>query len=182
MTTNPPAMVLEANFDIDQTGETLEWHFARSDGDGNPDEGKDAGSIKFVVGEKMFVRVTGGSKTPYTSFKVLDCCLITQPQIVQCGKDIPTLYAAPSLFVKGEGHSMGASIKLAAEKFEPRQVQPDPAYFTITQVWGGHLKVGDDRGRWELSFIITVLITRADGSSYPRVFNFDPECEVGPGI
>ena len=177
-------MVLEANFDIDQTGETLEWHFARSDGDGNPDEGKNAGAIKFVVGEKMFVRVKGGSQAPYRSFQVLDCCLITQPQIIQCGKDMPTLYAAPSLFVKGEGHSMGASIKLGAEKFEPHQVQPDPGsdYFEITQVWGGHLKVGDDHGRWELSFIITVLITRADGSSYARVFNFDPECEVGPGI
>lgn len=197
MKKNPSAMLLEANFDIDQTGETLEWRFSRTDGDGNPIEGRYAGGVYFTVGEKMFIRVKAGSKvkpdkkTPFQSFEVLDCCLISRPQICQSGPDVPIRYALPSPFVAGTPpgeigtnlEAMGASINLAANKFKAREAKPhDPDYYQVTQVWDDHLTVGGALGRWELSFVITVSIMRTDGTSYPRVFCFDPEGEVGTGI
>ncbi|UUZ49124.1 hypothetical protein LP420_01210 [Massilia sp. B-10] len=44
-------MLIEANFDIDQVGQSLEWRFSRKDGQGNPVKGRYAGGIYFTVGE-----------------------------------------------------------------------------------------------------------------------------------
>ncbi len=179
-------MLLETSFDIDQVGQTLVWKFVGTDEDGTPTEGRNAGSIYFQPGEKMFVRVKGGSKTPFNSFQVLDACLITMPQVTQIGGGNPTLYALPSPFAPTAlGQTVCSTLNLAANKFEARQVENhDPHYHEITQVWSDHLVVAEPRGRWELSFVLTVRIFRKDGDPKGelRTFCFDPECEVGPGF
>jgi len=183
MTTKPTTMLLEANFDIDQIGETLEWRFSRRDGDGNPITGKYAGGIYFTVGEEMHVRVRAGSYSQFKSFKVLDCTLITRPQIVQIGNDVPTLFAPPSPFVDNAFVSVpGASVTLPGAEFVPSAVHPmEPGYHELALKWHNHLTVGDGVGRWEISFVLTVLIERHDAQCYQRVFCFDPEGEVGSG-
>ena len=57
MTQPAATMLLKANFDINQVGETLEWSFTRADHDGNPIEGIYAGGIYYTTGEEMNVRV-----------------------------------------------------------------------------------------------------------------------------
>ena len=174
------SMILEANFDIDQVGSTLEYHFWRRDKQGNPIEGKDAGSIYFTVGEKFYIQVKAGSKKPFRSFDILDCCIISAPQIYQCGPEIATVYAPPSPFAaEMPGEVRGASINLPAKQFEPRMVAPKDGYYQIVQNWTDHLTVAGLAARWEISFIITVRVTPQDGDSYLRVFSFDPEAVVG---
>ena len=180
----PTTMLLEANFDIDQLGQTLEWRFSRTDGHGNPVKGRYAGGIYFTVGEQTRVRVRAGSYSSFKGFKVLDCTLVTLPQIVQVGKGMPTRFAPPSPFITTSKIAVsGASVSLPPEQFIPSAVHPDdPEYNEFALEWNSALTVGAETGRWEIAFVLTVEITRADGSSEQRAFSFDPEGEVGTTV
>lgn len=185
----PPSMLLQAKFDIDQVGYNMEWHFSRKDHNGNPIEGKDAGSIYFTKGESFFVHVSGGGKKkdgkdPFKSFRILDCCMISQPQLSQYGGGNPTLFSPPSPFVTLEGDiPKHATISMRPEKFKPWiGGETAPGYYKQTLAWDDHLKVGHVEGRWELSVVLTVEITAPDGSISHRVFGFDPESSVGTGM
>ncbi|MES2318305.1 MAG: hypothetical protein V4631_12520 [Pseudomonadota bacterium] len=190
MTEKPPTMLLTADFDINQVGADLEWRFSRKDHNGKPLEGKDAGSIYFTKGEAMFVHVSGGGKPgldgqdPFTGFRVLDCVLISRPQLSLYGPGLLTEFSPPSPFVctKGGG-GKNATINLDADKFQPWiGGKPKPGYYQVTQTWDDQLLVGQVEGRWELSFVITVEISWADGRVTERVFGFDPEGSVGTGM
>jgi hypothetical protein len=189
MTKKATAMILEANFDIDQIGGKLEWSFSRKDGDGNPIKGKYAGGIYFTTGEVMRVRVKAGSWTKLTSFKVLDCTLITLPQIVELEPKKKAKFAPPSIFVSTTAPApeikvIGASINLPGNEFE-ESVGPLPepgAYSEISRQWDKHLTVGQTEGRWELSFVLTVRVEQEGKAPCERVFYFDPETEVGNGV
>jgi|GEM_PF-1101767 len=177
-------MLIEANFDIDQVGQSLEWRFSRKDGHGNPVKGRYAGGIYFTIGELTRVRVRAGSYSKFKGFKVLDCTLITMPQVVQIGKGLPTKFAAVSPFVSTPGVEVsGASVSLPAAQFVPSAVHPDdPEYNEFALEWNHDLTVGQDTGRWEIAFVLTVEIIRADGCTEQRAFSFDPEGEVGTGV
>jgi hypothetical protein len=180
-------MLLEANFDIEQVGGTLEWHFSRKDRDGNPITGKYAGGIYYTVGEEMRVRVRAGSYKRLKSFKVLDCTLITLPQIVEIAPKKKAQFAAVSPFVGTEGIVIaGGSVNLAAQDFKESAILvPQPEYYELALEWDKHLTVGQKEGRWDISFVLTVEVVVDDGSQYgltcTRVYSFDPEGEVGTG-
>jgi hypothetical protein len=180
----PTAMLLRADFDIDQVGQTLEWSFTRKDGDGNPITGKYAGEIYFTVGEKMKLHVKAGSKTPFKGFVVKDCVLISRPGIACTGPKVPTVYSPPSPFVGNDRVKVpGASINIPVDQFVPVQLKQTGAtpYYEMAQEWSDHLMVGETTGRWELSMVLTVCITREDNSTVERVLCFDPEGTVGAG-
>lgn len=189
MKETPPSMLLRAKFDIAQVGYNMEWHFSRKDHNGNPIEGKDAGGIYFTKGETFFVHVSAGGKKkdgkdPFKSFRILDCCLISQPQLSQYGGDRPTLFSPPSPFVTNQGAiPKHATIQMPAANFKPWiGGETAPGYYKQTQAWEDHLTVGQIEGRWELSFVVTVEITDAEGHTTQRVFGFDPEAGVGTGM
>ncbi|MDQ1830300.1 hypothetical protein [Massilia scottii] len=178
----PTSMLLEANFDINQIGETLEWKFSRKDGDGNPLTGRYAGAIYFTMGELVHIKVRAGGYERFESFKVLDCSLITRPQIVCIAPGQLASYASPSPF---DGVA-GACVAIAPDEFGPpraRESEDDGRkYHTISRKWDNFLTVGEDTGRWEVSFVLTVEITRRSGKQDTRVFVFDPEGVVGAGV
>ena len=178
----PTSMLLEANFDINQIGETLEWSFSRKDGQGNPLKGRYAGSIYFTVGEEVHIRVRAGGYEKFESFKVLDCTLITRPQIVSIAPGALATYAQPSPFE----NTVGACVEVDPADFGPGQgaesEQDGRKYHTIAQKWNKHLTVAQTMGRWEIAFVLTVEITRKSGQQQRRVFVFDPEGEVGAGV
>jgi hypothetical protein len=184
MKQKPTTMLIEANFDIDQVGQSLEWRFSRKDGQGNPLKGRYAGGIYFTVGEQTRVRVRAGSYTKFKGFKVLDCTLITMPQVVQIGKGVATKFAPVSPFVTTSMIEVtGASVSLPPSQFVPSAVHPDdPEYNEFAFEWNSELTVGQGTGRWEIAFVLTVEITRADGGTEQRAFSFDPEGEVGTGV
>jgi hypothetical protein len=187
MTKKATAMHLEANFDIDQVGSTLEWSFKRYDCDGNPLTGKYAGGIFFTTGEEMRVRVRAGCRTKLTSFKVLDCTLISIPQIVEIAPKKKAKFAPPSLFVSTDVPPIkvtGASIKLNGDDFKRDDLIPPspPGYSEIALLWDKHLTVGLTEGRWEISFVLTVQVTEEGKPPTERVFCFDPEGDVSNGL
>lgn len=178
----PTSMLLEANFDINQIGETLEWSFSRRDGHGNPVKGRYAGSIYFTMGEEVKIRVRAGGYEKFESFKVLDCTLITRPQIVSIVPGSLATYAKPSPFQD----TVGACVEVDPAEFESGHAaeseQDGRKYHTISQKWKKHLTVAESTGRWEIAFVLTVEITRQSGERQQRVFVFDPEGEVGAGL
>ena len=186
MTQPAATMLLKANFDINQVGETLEWSFTRADHDGNPIEGIYAGGIYYTTGEEMNVRLTAGSFKRLKSFTVLDCTLITRPALIEIGHGKPFKYAAPSPFVDGK-KVMGASINLPGNQFQPWDVDPLPIqpletpYHRLAVQYERPLTVGSVPGRWEFSFVVTVEVD-VDGAKVQRVFCFDPEGEVGTTV
>jgi hypothetical protein len=183
MKKEPSAMVLEANFDIDQDSNLLEWYYERSDGDGNPIEGRDAGSIYFTVGEKFFVQVKGGSKVLFEGFDILDCSLVSNPMIYRCAPGERTVYALPSPFLpRVPGAVMPATVQLLPSQFATGLVKPTKDYYQITQNWNDSLTVGETTARWDMAFYLTVRIRRTDRAPELRVFWFDPETTVGTGI
>jgi hypothetical protein len=180
----PTTMLIEANFDIDQLGQTLEWRFSRTDGHGNPVKGRYAGGVYFTVGELTRVRVRAGSYNKFNGFKVLDCTLVTLPQLVQIGKAIPTRFAPPSPFITTSAIAVSdASVSLPPAQFVPSAVHPDdPEYNEFALEWNSALTVGAATGRWEIAFVLTVEIERLDGTTEQRAFSFDPEGEVGTTV
>lgn len=182
MTNKSTAMHLEASFDIDQVSDQLMWRFVRFDEHGEKIHGKEAGMINFTVGEKFYVNVIAGNVNPIAGVKIINCVLITKPFIYQCGPEQPTIYAPPSPFNADKlGAIVGACVTLPAEQFKPGPADDVAKYYRKVQHWDGCLTVGGFEGRWDISFVLTVQIARADGVNELRVFSFDPEGEVSNG-
>ncbi len=178
-------VTLKLSFDADQNGSELHHVLVRSNGttpDPEPTEGPHADSLYFAPGEQMSVQVTctGARENGFDSFQIVDSVFITRPQVVQRGRGLPTKYSAPSPFLQAVGacYPMALDFYAIAEGggIEP----PHNKERKVTQYWKRTLDIGLTPGLWDLSFAITVRITRGVGSvDEVRVFSFDPETEVG---
>lgn len=190
MTVKAPTMLLEANFDIHQIGETLKWRFSRTDHNGCPIYGLYAGGIYYTVGEEMKIHLTAGSAQRLKSFRVLDCTLITRPALIEIGHGKPFKYAQPSPFIENSGIKIaGASVNLPGHQFKPSDIDPiepiepiESDYHRLAVQWEKHLTVGQTPGRWEFSFVVTVEVECHGAAPVQRVFCFDPEGEVGSTV
>ena len=175
-----PILHLEVDFDIDQLGDRLVWRFARSDARGNPLTARYAGSIYLTRLEALDLRVRAGSARPFKSFDVLDCCIVTRPEILRCTQDETVEFALPSPFVYAAGSAVaGASISLDANRFKAAKTLQEDSYYLMAQKWDGVLMTGESLGRWNMSLVLTVRINHADGSASVRVFECDTEAVVG---
>lgn len=180
MTYEKPWMKLSVHFDADQTGSQLDYSFTSCDGTAHPYHGPNTGSVHFERGQHVYLDVTGcgSEKSGFTSFDIIDCCIISVPQITQIGTDIPTLYSPPSPFLQAVGAVLPLQLDFVTESLPPDPDWPDLR--RIRQEWQHNLDVGQDKGRWEISFVVTVRILRGDGTEPElRVFSFDPEGSVG---
>ena len=182
MIKHPTPMLLKTQFDIDQVSDVLAWKFVRRDGHPEPDHGKDAGMINFIVGQAFHVQIEATSRCKFKGFDVLDCCLITRPFVYSCGPKQPTVYAPPSMFTsKLLGHVVPATLSLPGKDFEQVRFDLPEHVHKVVLEWTDHLTVGNFLGRWDMSFVLTVKIRLEDGTTSVRVFSFDPETDVGEG-
>ena len=183
MTKPLATMLLEANFDTSQVGETLEWSFTRTDHNDHSITGQYAGGIYYTINEEVKIRITAGSWKPIKFFKVLDCTLITRPALIEIGHNKPFKYAPPSPFVENADIKVpGATVSLPGNQFKPCDIKPlETEYQRVALEWDKHLTVGTVPGRWEFSFVVTVEV-EVDGTKVRRVFCFDPEGEVGTTV
>lgn len=184
-----PLMTLTARFDVNQIDDGIDWLFADIESGMNSDrstaEVQWNRDVAFSAGQEFRIAITASDRdlTGFESLEVIDCCLITRPQILSCGRGQRTHYAPPSLFVSSSSSELGALYRIEPSAFTVHSsgIGPDKGK-RITLLWDGQLKVGPYNGRWELSFYVTVRIKRAgDQSEQLRVFYFDPETEVGNG-
>lgn len=181
----PYKVRLKIHFDVDQESEKLEFklHEIRASDipDPNPRRGGHADSLYFVTGDEMHLRITGGGSrdrakgTGFQSFQIVDCAIITRPQVALRSPGVRTQWSPPSPFTQ----STGASYQLPID-FAPHVVDDEEDYLAIAQDWKQTLNVGFNHGMWELAFTMTVRIARGGGQiDQVRVLTFDPEAEVG---
>ena len=183
MTPVSPWMKLSVHFDADQTSSELDYKFISCDGTADPRHGEYMGGVHFQPGQHVYLDVNccGSKKSGFTSFQIVDCCIVTIPQLTQIGPNVPTVYSPPSPFLQ----AIGAAYPLQLD-FESHLLPPDPELpdlRRIRQEWKHTLDVDHTKGRWELSFVITVRILRGEGVQPElRVLAFDPESSVGGSI
>ena len=184
-----PLMALTARFDVNQVDDGIDWAFTDIESvgtinrtPGDPQWNRD---IDFSAGQafRIAVTATDHDNTNFESLEIVDCCIITLPQILCCGTGIRTWYCPPSLFVDNEGQQLGALYRLNPSSFSVHSTGVDPEKGRrVTLLWDEHLNVGKYNGSWELSFFLTVRIKRSgEKMEQLRVFYFDPETEVGNG-
>lgn len=175
-------MELKVTFDVNQIRSRANWYFHEVGNSADCDDGWH-NNIQFLPGQQFGIRLvaTNYYKTTLQSVSVVDCCLITQPQIQVCGPGHPPQYAPPSPFCTASLKPLGALAVIPAtgfSRFEP--IVPSSDYVLI---WNDYLVVGPMVSHWDLSFYVTVCIDRGVGATPDyRVFYFDPESEVGNGM
>jgi len=182
-------MTLTARFDVNQVDDGIDWLFADIDSNSTDDRTLTAPywnrDIQFSAGQEFRIAISASDqeKTGFESLEIIDCCVITRPQILCCGKGILTRYAPPSLFVNCDGKQLGAIYRIEPSAFSVHSTGIDPSQGRkVTLLWNGNLTVGPYNGFWDLAFYVTVSIKRAhEEARQLRVFYFDPEGEVGNG-
>ncbi|TXF96922.1 hypothetical protein [Massilia arenae] len=184
-----PLMTLTARLDVNQVDDGVNWVFTDLDLAGNSDHNSKEvqwnRDIDFSAGQQFRIAIVASDKekTGFESLEVVDCCIITRPQILCCGQDIRTYYAPPSIFIGKDGEQLGALYQIDPSAFSVHSTGIDPKKGRqITLLWNDQLTVGQYNGFWELSFYLTVRIKRTgEETQQLRVFYFDPETEVGNG-
>lgn len=192
----PSKLQIVANFDVAQVSPMLECLFNRTDLEGNPILGKNAGSVAFAQGEEVTVQINAGgvqllgAPRPFAAFNVVDCSLTCRPRVYSCGPNQKkVVYAPPSMFklVEVIGQDpvdvKGATVVLPAAHFKKVTVaDTPPGYFQEGMLWNGKLLVGQAKARWRLTLLVTVAVDYGDGSEPEmRVYEVDPETEVTSG-
>jgi len=184
-----PLMTLTARFDVNQIDDGINWIFSDIDTTNNDihtsEDPRWNRDIDFSAGQEFRIAIAASDKdkTNFESLEIVDCCIITRPQILCCGKNVRTYYAPPSLFINSSGKELGAVTQINPTAFIAHSTGIDPNKGkSVTLLWDDYLKVGKYNGYWELSFYITVRIKRTgEKTEQLRVFCFDPETEVGNG-
>ena len=165
-------VLLTATFDIDQDSQLLRWSFL-ADGQPISGDGVETGLLAFKMNDTLSVQVIANSKN--RTLKQVDinsCHFITTP-LAFTKRENPERageFPEPSPF--GDQYAV---IDLGNGTCENNA--------ELTQgTWRSKMPLQcDNLGRWELSFVITTNIVYSTGKVERRVFEFDPECEVGGG-
>jgi hypothetical protein len=166
-------VTLHVNFEVDQDSPMLAWYMTPA----IDYDGPYTGAVEFYAGEQVELRVAGsGHPDRFKSFQILDCCLLTVPQVVYRKPGAVTRYAQPSPFVQSVGASFVFSNDFALADGINNGIR------TVSQRWKHTLDVSSSVGRWDMSLVLTVKIVRSvEDSTEIRVFRFDPETQVGNG-
>lgn len=169
---------LMVSFDICQESDQLNWTFLDSEHQPvDPSKGVETGLFVFKAGDRMRLNVVANSyQEELVGVHIIDCHLVSSP-IMYSKRVTPHLageYPYPSPFfdpaklLNGQG---------ATSSFGHGAAQGSRMKMT----WDSDLElIYRNKGRWDMSFIMTVAIERPNGLEY-RVFSFDPEANVGEG-
>jgi hypothetical protein len=170
---------LMVSFDICQESERLDWTFL--DAEHQPVQkstGLETGQFLFEAKDRMRLNVVANSyQETLKGVHIIDCHLINRPVMYSkrgnpdhiAGKyPYPSPFFNPAAMLNGQG---------ATSSFGQGAATGTPLRMT----WDSDIALTYlNKGRWQMSFIITVAIETANGLEY-RVFSFDPEAQVGTG-
>jgi hypothetical protein len=178
MTTPTNHYYLKVSFDINQESEKLNWSFL--DSEHQPVEkskGVETGLFVFEAGDQMRLNVVANSyNEELVAVHIIDCYLTNRP-ILFSHRVVPEhagRYPYPSPFFDPAQPLNGQG---ATSDFGHGEAHGDPMMMT----WDSDVELlYRNKGRWQMSFIMTVAIERGHGLEY-RVFSFDPEGQVSNG-
>lgn len=182
--TDEQSVVLTIRFDVDQNSDRLTWSLTQpprgtAANDDKPEDeyAPGTGTVKLYTGEAVALHVIGSCApdSGFTSFQIIECCLITRPKVMIAGPHRETRYAPPSPFLQSIGSSYFFENDFSSTVLE-RETERK-----ITQCWKRTLNIAHTDGSWELSLNLTVRILRGPHAMEVRVFRFDPEVQVGNG-
>ncbi|SFU29632.1 hypothetical protein [Pseudoduganella namucuonensis] len=180
---DPEQCTLSVSFDAQQLSSQLNWQFEPNS---LPWYGGNAGAILFNPKEQLSVEILafGSKASGFDGFKVIECAILTRPQITRLTPGEAVRFASPSPFdgatgacVLMEGFSPEPALGQSA--FAERLRQPGYSMYGLQS--DGFLTVAKAPGRWDLSFYLTVELAFAGREPVRRVYYFDPESEVGDG-
>ncbi|HEY5798920.1 MAG TPA: hypothetical protein VIT92_01795 [Burkholderiaceae bacterium] len=168
-------IVLAVNFDIDQESELLDWSFNEEGQQIVPQtQGLETGMLQLKKGDVLVAQITANSyKDALSAFEVIDCALINRPILNAWTLPQPGTYPPPSPYFDPALEDTGGVSSMLPMQYG--------AASKAQQSCTGRSLTVTDIGRWETAFVVTVAITRTDGTRSNRVFAFDPETYVGTG-
>jgi hypothetical protein len=167
------------SFDISQESERLDWTILDSEHQPvQKSTGLETGQFMLDVNDTMRLNVVANSYLKQlTSVHIIDCHLIHRPVMFSsrgnpahlAGKyPYPSPFFNPATMANGQGATFSFGQGQATGTQSQMSWDSDAALTIL------------NRGRWQMSFIMTVAIETAKGLEY-RVFSFDPETQVGNG-
>lgn len=175
----PKSYYLSVNFDIGQESEQLDWIFLDAEHRPiKPSTGLETGQFVLDANDTLRLNVVANSyQEQLSAVHIIDCHLIHRPVMFSKRGNPARLagsYPYPSPFFNP--HTM-ANGQGATCSFGRGQASGTLARMS----WDSEVALTIlNKGRWELSFVMTVAIETAKGLEY-RVFSFDPETQVGTG-
>lgn len=169
---------LMVSFDICQESEKLDWAFL--DSHHRPIEkakGVETGLFVFEENDQMRLNVVANSYLgELSAVHIIDCHLAHRPMMYskRVSPEFAGRYPYPSPFFNPAERLNGQG---ATNNFGHGEAKGTPQQMT----WDSEVElIYRNKGRWDMSFIMTVAIETSRGLDY-RVFSFDPETNVGSG-
>lgn len=168
--------VIRVSFDVRQSGGNLVWHVDNQHHRNlYKHSGPYAGSVHLLPEDNTYIEVWAfGPLDEEFTIDVVEAALITVPHTDT------NAFSVPSPF--GTGRAVHAVTDWSRPQYWklPPEKQRRALQTTLKP-----LLVGPTSGRWDLSLVITVNISRPTINgvvdNFVRVFTFDPESEVGTG-
>ncbi len=171
--------ILIISFDASQNSANLNWIFSRDGATVPMGSQIHAGAYVFQCGDRLEVQIIANCEDAST-VALVDCQLIHMP--LRNSSDTPDAaqigqYPAASPFFIADDLVFGSAVlNLPASAFH---IRPGSCG---THSWNLNQQMRFcHTGAWKMSFVMTVKITTRSGVSY-RVFGFDPEVQVTPGL
>lgn len=174
------SILITASFDVNQTSDALTWTITNSGGSVDPGSGTLNGLYDLSAGDTVAVQACATSVNPSVGVIILECNLVSRPMLFPAGgTGIPGTYPFPSPFFDVNGEPPLACTVNSVLPFVSLIPGPDGV-----QLFNSQALTVNCAGRWEISLLMTVAITKTVGASAVtnyRVFGFDPESDVTSG-
>ncbi len=147
MTYEKPWMKLSVHFDADQITNQLDYAFTSCDGSADPRHGPYMGGVHFQQGQHVYLEVNCcGTKTSgFTSFQIVDCCIISVPQLTQIGPDVPTRYSPAITLPASDRRHLSRCHWISSPSVTSRQILPCPICAASAKNGNTTLDVGHAR-------------------------------------
>lgn len=184
-----PTPNLSLSFDIEQISSQLVPNFPVVVPSITPTTGLYAGTIALTPEFSFGLEVVASGFTHVNdSFKVTDCCIVTQPGVLEVGTGNLPQFSAPSPF-----HDVKVACLPLQGSFNPPPgtkpgIDADKKTHSLTLVWNDKLVIGGllHLGGWLANLFLTVELTLHDKVEKPyrvhRVFSFPPDVVISNHI
>lgn len=168
---SPDPVKLQVSFDVDQISRALCWKFEGPHGNLFHTTGVHAGAVQTDAGATVQLEVT-----VYARLDTLIAVSINSAVLSTLPRQLDRKPFPPSPF-----HSNDASVDFGPFDETDRKRDETRELTIVTLTSKNAFEVVQTFGTWNVSLILSATFSRLDGTTETRVFEFDPEYQVGNG-